>query len=104
MIHKRSPIPKPTVRHPDRKKEAERVACRGVAALLDSVGIVGDDAAKISKGIMQTCEDMATTEQDWPRINEAVKRAAETYSDICALTAAKNALIGGASNGRRNRR
>ncbi len=29
MQRKRSPIPKPTIRHPDRKKEADRTACRG---------------------------------------------------------------------------
>ena len=28
MKKKRSPIPKPTIRHPDRKKEADRTACR----------------------------------------------------------------------------
>ncbi len=28
MQRKRTPVPRPTIRHPDRKKEADRVACR----------------------------------------------------------------------------
>ncbi len=28
MQRKRSPVPKPTIRHPDRKKETDRMACR----------------------------------------------------------------------------
>ena len=34
MKEKRAPVPKPTIRHPDRKKEADRAACRGAGDIL----------------------------------------------------------------------